>query len=71
MQRKEPFEIHVATIHDVEGTRLRQQDIEDIDVVQLAVGNMDKGRNVATQVQQRVPFDRGLGGTKQRPREDR
>ena len=31
---------------------------------------MNKGRNVAVQVQQSMEFDGGLGGTKQYPRED-
>jgi hypothetical protein len=71
MQGKEAFEIHIAAVHDVEGAWFRQQDIEDVDVVQFAVGDMDEGRDVATQVQEGMELDGGLGRTKQRPWKDR
>ena len=64
MQDEEPFEVHVAPVHDVEGAWLRQQDIEDVDVVQLAVGDMDESRDIAPQIQQGMEFDRRLGGAK-------
>jgi hypothetical protein len=40
-------EVDVAAIHDVEGTGLRNQPVEDIDVVQLAVADVDKRRDIA------------------------
>ena len=33
VQREQALEVHMATIHDVEGARLRDQQIKDIDVV--------------------------------------
>ncbi len=52
MQGEKPFEVHIGPIHNIEGTRLRRQDIENIDVVQLAIGDMDKSRDIAAQIQQ-------------------
>ncbi len=52
-----PFEIHVATIHDVKGSRFREQDVEDIGIVHFAVGNVGKSRNVATQIEQLQLFE--------------
>jgi hypothetical protein len=42
MEAVEPLEVEVAAVHDVEGAGLGNQYIEDIDVVQFAVGNVDK-----------------------------
>ena len=42
MQRVQPREVDVAAIHDVEGTGLGKQQIEHVDVVQLAVGDVDE-----------------------------
>jgi hypothetical protein len=35
----EALEIHVAAIHDVEGAGLRENLVEDVNIVHLAVGN--------------------------------
>ena len=37
MESIKPCVIHIATIHDVKGSRLWNQDVEDIDVVKFAV----------------------------------
>ena len=71
VQREEPLEIEVAPIHDVNGRRFRNQKIERIDIVHLAVGNMYKTRDVSTQVQKRMHFDRCFGASKRRPWEQR
>jgi len=63
----QPLEIDIAAVHDVEGTRLGQQQVEHIDVVQLAIADVQKRGDVATQVQQRVQFHRRFCGTKRRP----
>jgi len=67
----EPLEIEKPAIHDVKRPRFRQQVIEDVDLVHLAVGNMNKTGYIAPQVEQRVQFDRCLGRTKWRPRKHR
>ena len=64
-------EVEEAPIHDVEGARLGQQLIEDVDLVHLAVADVDEGRDVAAQIEQRVQFDRRLGRAKWRPRKHR
>src|ERR1039458_10602381 len=58
---KPAIEVDVSAIHDIDGTRLGQQLIEDIDVVQLAVADEDEGRDIAPQIQERVQFDRRFG----------
>ncbi len=67
MQQVKPCEVQIASIHDVDRPGLQHQDIEHIDVAQLAVGDVDEAGNVAAQVQQRMHLHRGLGGAKQRP----
>ncbi len=71
MQPMKSAEINIATIHDVDGACLREQQIERVNVVELAVGNMDEARDIAAQVQQRVHLHRGLGCAEMRPRKDR
>src|SRR5208282_21428 len=67
----QPLEVEKAPIHDVERAGLGQQLIEDVDLVHLAVADMDEGRDVAAQVEQRVQLDRLLVRAKRRPREYR
>ena len=45
------FKIQIAAVHHVNGTRLRHQGIQDIDIVQLGFGNRDKGRDASPQMQ--------------------
>jgi len=42
MQSVQTFEIEVASIHHVEGSRLGQQFVEDVDVVQFPIGDVDE-----------------------------
>src|SRR3954452_5015665 len=51
MQPMEPDEIDIAAIHHVDGARFREQQIERVDIVQLAVRDMDEARDVAAQIQ--------------------
>ena len=67
MQRIQAREIQIAAIHDVENARLEGQHVEHIDLVGLAVRDMDESRDVAAQVQQGMQLDRRLGGAKRRP----
>jgi len=67
----EPLEIYIAPIHDVKSAGLGQQDVQDVDVVQFAVGNVNEGGDAAAQVQQRVKLDRRLGSAEVRPGKDR
>ena len=71
MQHGQPSEVQIVSIHDVDRPGLQQQDVEHIDVAQLAVGEVDEAGNFAAQVQQRMHLHCGLGGAKQRPRKER
>ena len=71
MELMESLEIEVPSIHNVEGPWFRDQVIEYIDVVKLAVADMDKRRYAATQIQKRVEFDGGFGPSELRPWKDR
>ena len=61
MHHVKTIEVQVATIRDVNRSSFRHQNVEHIDVVQLAVGNVNEGLNVAARVEQRVHLDRCLG----------
>src|SRR5262245_13515014 len=71
MEPVEPLEVEVSAIHNIEGTRLGDEHIEDVDVVQFAIGNMDETGNRSAQVEQRVEFERRFGRTKLGPRKQR
>src|SRR5450756_2541700 len=55
----------------VEGASLDKQQVQHIDVVHLAVRDVDEGGNRSPQIEQRVQLDGRLGGAKRRPREHR
>jgi hypothetical protein len=67
MQHVKALEIEIAPVHHVEGTRLRDENIEHIDIVQLAIGDVDECRDGTAQIEQCVQFHRGLGRAKWRP----
>jgi len=45
--RVQSGEVHIAPIHNVERARFRNQNIEHIDVVQLAIADVNKCGNIA------------------------
>ncbi len=59
-----------APIHDVKATSFGYQDVEHIDLVHLAVADMNEGWNVAAQVKQRMHLNGGLGGAEVCPGKD-
>lgn len=67
MQPVQPREIDVAPIHDIDSTRLRDQQVEDASVVHLAIGAVDEAGNAAAQIQQRMHLHRCLGRSEMRP----
>lgn len=71
MQIVETFEIDVAAIHHIVGSGLGHQEVEHVEVVDLSIGDMDKARDIPSQIEQRVQFDRRFGGPKWSPREKR
>ncbi len=71
IQRVEPLEVEVAPIHDVEGARLDDEQVQDIDIVQLAIGDVNEGGDRAPKIEQRVQLHCRLGGAKRCPRKHR
>jgi len=69
MNTMKPGKIQIAPVHDVEGSRFEGQIVEDVDVVNLAGGNNDKGRNASLQIQQGMQFDRSFVLSELGPRE--
>jgi len=49
--------IEIAPVHDVDGARFGDEMVEYVEVVQLALGDLDEGGDVAAQIQQGVEFD--------------
>ena len=64
----ESFEIEIAPIHDVKRPRLRNQFVEDVDIVQFSVADIDERGDVAPQVQESMELDGALGFSKVCPR---
>ena len=54
MDRIKPGKVQVGTVQDVEGSRFECDLIEDVDVVDLGVGDEDDGGDVALQIEQGV-----------------
>ena len=63
--------VDIGSIHNVEGTGLGQEMVEDVDVVELAVADEDKRRNAATQIEQRVKLHSGFSRSEGCPGEHR
>jgi len=61
-------EVDITAIHHVDGARFEEKSVEDIDVVNSAGSNNDKGGNASAQIQERVEFDGGFVFPKFRPR---
>ena len=60
-KRVQPAIVHVAAVHDVEGAGLGRQLVEHVDIVQLAVGDVDERGDAAAQVHQGVQLHGPLG----------
>jgi hypothetical protein len=66
VQPKEALEIQVGAVHYINRCGHRNHQVEHVDIVQFAVGNMYKTRDIPAQVQQRMHLDRCLGASKRR-----
>jgi hypothetical protein len=67
MHLKQASKVQVAPVHDVERAGLQNQDVQHIDLVHLAVADVDEGGNGASQIQQGVQLDSCLGFAKRGP----
>jgi hypothetical protein len=70
MQSEPAGEVGEAVIHDERAAGFGYQDVEHIDLVHLAVADVDEGWNVAAQVEQRMHLDGRFGLMKARPGKD-
>lgn len=61
----------VSTIHEIGASRLWNDLIKDVDVMNAPLGDADEHWNRAAQVDHRVHFDGGFGSPKIRPRKQR
>jgi len=71
LEPEEPGEVEVAAVQHVVRPGEEDQHIEGLDVVELAVGDVDDLGEIPAQIEQRVEFDRALGLAKAGPREER
>ena len=71
MQDVEPLEVQIPAVHHVNRAGFGNEQVEDIDVVQLPVGDVDEARDRATQIEQRMHLYGGLGRAEKRPRKNR
>ena len=67
MHLEQASKVYVASVYDVERAWLQDQDVQNIDLVHLAIADVDKGRNRASEVQLDVQLDGCLGFAKRRP----
>lgn len=56
----QPLEIQVSPIHDVDTACPNRDHIQNVHIMGLAIGNMDKSGDRALQIHHRVKFDGGL-----------
>ena len=57
-------EVQISTIHQATRTGFDHQIVKNTNLVDLAVGDVNKGRDRAAQIEQRVQFDNCLSGSK-------
>ena len=67
----EPGEVDVSPVHNVERAGLEDQFVQDQVVGRFAACNADKTRDIPSQIDKRVEFDRALSLSELRPREQR
>ena len=71
MQPVQAAKVDIPSIHKVDGTSLGYQHIERVHIVQLAVRDMDKARNVAAQIEQCMHLHRRFRRSEMGPWEHR
>ena len=68
MDGEQPAKVQIPEIEQVLRARLDDQVVQNVDVVGLTIGDVNKARDCATQIKQGIQLDGGLGRTKRRPR---
>ena len=64
---EKPLKIHIATIHQIDRTRLPSDLIHPVDFMRFSIGNMDLHGDRTLQIQLGVKLDRRFGFAKPRP----
>jgi len=49
-------EVKVSSIHDIKGSGFGDEQVEDVDVVEFAVGNVNESGDIAVQIKQGMDF---------------
>ena len=65
----EAGKIEISAIHDVDGPKLEEQLVEDVDIVDFSRGDDHDGRNISMQIQESMELDCPLAFPELGPRE--
>jgi hypothetical protein len=65
----ETLEVHISTVHD-HGAGFQGNEIQGVDIVEFAVGNMNEGRNISLQIEKSVRLDGSFVLAESRPGEN-
>ncbi len=71
VEQMQPLEIQIGAVHHIDGAGFRHQQVQDVHIMQLGIGDVHERRDVSLQIQQRMQLDTGLGGAELGPREQR
>ncbi len=71
IESRQALEIDMAAIHDIEGASLWNKLIENVDVMKLAVADMQESRDISVQIEQSVELHSRLGRAERCPRKQR
>ena len=58
MKRVQALEVKIGAIHYIEGSGFRDKHVQDIDVVEFAVGKVNESRDIALQIKESMDFHR-------------
>lgn len=71
VDREKSLEVYLGAVHDVEGAWFGSEQIQDVDIVQQAVGNQHKRWDCAFEIEQGMDFDGHLRFPEVGPRKQR
>ena len=65
-----PSKVHVASIHHIEGSRFEEQVVEPVNICIAGSGDVDAGRDRASQIELGMHLDPSFGASEIGPREE-
>ncbi|MEY2906868.1 MAG: hypothetical protein RLZZ408_1339, partial [Verrucomicrobiota bacterium] len=65
-----PSKVHVAAVHHIEGPRLEEQVVEQVKIGLAGSGDVDAGRDRASQIELGMHLDPGFGASEIGPWEE-